>query len=53
MIQALKGRNMAIVPPFQGLKYRMADPVPRALPWADMLRPLRGEMRNFKARVSG
>ena len=35
-------RGFAIVSPFQGCRDDLAS-APRALPWADLFRPLRGE----------
>jgi hypothetical protein len=41
-LQALKGRDMdSFVAPLQGL-YIHTMATPRAVPWADLLRPLRG-----------
>ena len=43
---ALKGRNRRadrnLVSPFQGEVDSRSDPIPRALPWALLFRPLRG-----------
>jgi len=47
--QALKGRNKILdhtpVVPSRAWLFSSLDPVPRALPWAGMVRPLRGKFQ--------
>ena len=56
---ALKGRNRILdhkpVLPFRALLFSTRDPIPRAVPWAGMSLPLRGEIqkRNFKTMLRG
>ena len=38
--------SMADVSPFQGSTYRGESTPPRALPWADLLRPFQGQVAN-------
>ena len=41
-LEALKGRNRLLLPPFQGYRF-FRGRLPRALPWADLWLPLRGD----------
>ncbi len=52
---ALKGRNKVLdltpVVPLQGVDIPTPDPVPRAMPWAGMSLPLRGEFQEVQLKT--